>query len=74
MVEQSTEREYLTVKQFRERHPNLGTNLLYDQIRAGEIPSIRLGGKILIPSDAFDRLVEKQARERSETGEAAEVA
>lgn len=71
MVEQSARRQYLTVKQFRDRHPNLGVNLLYDQVRTGEIPSIRLGGKILIPSDAFDRLIEKQARERSETGEVA---
>ena len=53
-----TEREWLTVAQFRERNPQLGKNLIYDAVRDGRLPSIKLGGKILIPSDALDQLLE----------------
>ena len=53
-----TDREWLTVAKFRERNPHLGKNLIYDAVREGRLPSIKLGGKILIPSDALDRLLE----------------
>ena len=53
-----TEREWLTAEQFRKRNPRLGKNLIYNAVRDGQLPSIRLGGKILIPSDALDKLLE----------------
>ena len=46
-------REWLTVKQFQERNRNLGRNLIYDAVKQNQLPSIRIGGKILIPSDAL---------------------
>ncbi len=49
-------REWLTVKQFQERNRNLGRNLIYDAVKQNQLPSIRIGGKILIPSDALDQL------------------
>lgn len=66
-MNKNTEREWLTVKQFRERYPGLmGSNLVYEEVRTGRLPSIRLGGKILIPSDALDRALEtKQGDELS---------
>ena len=51
------EREWLTVAQFKERNPQLGRNLIYESVRAGRLPSIKVGGKILIPSDALDQLL-----------------
>ena len=49
--------EWLTVREFTERY-KLGKNLVYESVRDSRIPSIRVGGKILIPSDALDRLLE----------------
>ena len=65
------DQRYQTVPEFLKAHPYLGKNLVYEQIREGKIPSIKVGGKILVPSDALDQLAEEQARERSETGEVA---
>ena len=59
------EREWLTVLEFRERHC-LSKNLVYEQIREGKIQSIKVGGKILVASDALDQLAAQQTRERSE--------
>ena len=59
------EREWLTVLEFRERH-RLSKNLVYEQIREGKIQSIKVGGKILVASDALDQLAAQQTRERSE--------
>ena len=52
------QREWLTIKEFRSRFPQFGVNLTYDAVRRGELPSIKVGGKILIPSDALDILLE----------------
>ena len=59
------EREWLTVLEFRERH-RLSKNLVYEQIREGKIQSTKVGGKILVASDALDQLAAQQTRERSE--------
>ena len=55
----TTNREWLTVARFRERNPQLGKNLVYEAVRDGRLPSIRIGGKILIPSDALDQLLDR---------------
>ena len=55
------QRQWLTVREFTERY-GVGKNLVYEAVRDSRLPSIRLGGKILIPSDAFERLL----RERSD--------
>ena len=56
-MDTTTTREWLTVSEFMARH-KLGKNLVYESVRDSRIPSIRVGGKILIPSDALDRLLE----------------
>ena len=53
-------REWLTVREFMIRH-NLGKNLVYDSVRESRIASIKVGGKILIPSDALDQLLGAKA-------------
>lgn len=53
---------YLSVEEFiarncREGRPLLGRTATYEALRRGELPHIRLGRKILIPEDAFDRML-----------------
>ena len=35
----------------------IGRNAAYQGVRRGEIPSIRVGGRILVPKRAFDELL-----------------
>ena len=37
-------------------------NVAYEAVRRGEIPSIRLGGRILVPRTALERLLETGSR------------
>ncbi len=39
----------------------IGRNQTYDATHSGDLPSIRIGGRILIPKAALDRLLEGQA-------------
>jgi len=58
--------EWLTVSQFKDRHPYLGLNKIYDEARSGGLASITVGTKVLIRSDALDLLLEKQQSENDE--------
>ena len=46
----------------------LSKNLVYEQIGAGNIPSIRIGRRILIPSDALDLMLAAVAEKDLEEG------
>ena len=71
MQENPTGARYLTVAQFRAANQRaIGRTLLYDAIRRGDVPHLRLGRRILIPADALDRLVESQAARRAGEGHA----
>ena len=35
----------------------IGRNLAYELVASGEIPSLRLGRRIVVPKGAFDRLL-----------------
>ena len=35
----------------------IGRNLAYELVRSGQIPSLRLGRRIVVPKGAFDRLL-----------------
>lgn len=52
------ERDVLSVREVAER---LGLNVksVYSGIRVGEIPSLRVGGRILIPRAALARLLDQ---------------
>ena len=50
---------FITVREFTKRH-GLSRNLIYEQLRKGALPSVRLGGRILIPADALQQMMEKQ--------------
>ena len=38
----------------------VSSNLIYEQLRKGVLPSVRLGGRILIPVDAVEQMMERQ--------------
>ena len=56
IIEPSPKREWLTVPEWRSRHPFLGKNKVYLAVRDGTLMSVKIGGKILIASDALDEL------------------
>lgn len=37
---------------------DIGKNLAYEAVARGEIPSIRVGGRILVPLAALDKMLE----------------
>lgn len=60
----STQQEWISAAEFaRRNHGVIGRTLVYDAIRRGDIPSVRLGRRILVPADALDRLLASQIKE-----------
>ncbi len=57
------QREWLSITEVIERFP-VGRTLLYQEVANGTLPHIKLGGKILIPADVFDRLIKAKADEK----------
>ena len=55
----SQSQRWLSVNEFLKVHPKvLGRNTIYERIRDGTFPHVRLGRRLLIPEDALDRLLE----------------
>ena len=52
-------KEFFSVKEFKERI-GVSSNLIYEQLRKGVLPSVRLGGRILIPVDALEQMMKIQ--------------
>ena len=56
------EGRYISVKELLGRlDGRVSKNTMYQAIAAGTIPSIRIGRRILVPSDALDRMLAEQA-------------
>ena len=55
------DKEYFSVKEFKDRL-GVSSNLIYEQLRKGALPSVRLGGRILIPVDALQQMMERQGQ------------
>ena len=51
--------QWLSVPVFLGEHPEVSRNLVYQQARLGNLPTIKIGGKLLIRRDAFDLLLER---------------
>ena len=49
--------KWVPVRVFLEEHPEVGRNLVYQQAKLGNLPTIKIGGKLLIRRDAFDLLL-----------------
>jgi excisionase family DNA binding protein len=54
----SEQREVYTVEQAGARL-GLSKNSAYEAVKRGDIPSIKIGRRILIPKLAFDRMLER---------------
>ena len=62
MVIQAQDGEWLSPKEFLARHVGrFGRNTLYNWLAEGKLPHVQIDRKILIPSDAFDRMLAEQA-------------
>ena len=60
-------RTYVSVREFLQAvDGRLSRNLVYAAIADGTIPSVRIRKRILVPSDAFDRVLETQERRLSD--------
>ena len=57
---------FISVREFKEQH-GLSRNLVYEQLRKGVLPSVRLGGRILIPVDALQQMMERQGQRETPT-------
>ena len=57
---------FISVREFTKRH-GLSRNLVYEQLRKGVLPSVRLGGRILIPVDALQQMMERQRQRETST-------
>ena len=57
---------FISVREFTKRH-GLSRNLIYEQLRKGALPSVRLGGRILIPTDALQQMMERQGQRDTPT-------
>ncbi len=58
MTTDGSERLVFTVEEAR-RQLGLSKGSMYEAVRSGQIPSIRVGRRILIPRAALQRLLEK---------------
>ena len=58
------DKAYFSVKEFKDRL-GVSSNLIYEQLRKGALPSVRLGGRILIPADALQQMMEKQHQQET---------
>ena len=51
-------KEWLTVPDFIARHQGLiGRSSIYNAIQNGSLPHVRIGRRVLVPSDALERLL-----------------
>ena len=67
MDKKDTVRLVLSVKEARGQL-GLSRGLMYEALRTGQIPSIRIGRRILIPRVALERLLDEVGRSRNTTG------
>jgi hypothetical protein len=56
--------EWISLKELASRHESVSPWLLGELVRRGEFPSVRLGRRVLIRSDAIELLAERQRVER----------
>jgi excisionase family DNA binding protein len=56
-----TESDVLTVEEAAKRL-GIGRNTAYEAVRRGEIPSIRVGRRLLVPRRALDKLLSGEGK------------
>ena len=64
MATKTPEQEWLSPREFLARNKGIfGRNTLYNWLAEDKLPHVQIGRKILIPSDAFSRMLADQADE-----------
>lgn len=66
MASDNSERIVFTVEEAREKL-GISRGLMYEALRRGEIPSIRVGRRILIPCLALEKLLDQAGQSRNIT-------
>ena len=56
---QANDRKWLTVREFASA-AGVSQTFVYDSVRDGNLPAIKVRGKILIATNAFERLLDQQ--------------
>jgi excisionase family DNA binding protein len=59
-VKHEVERRTLTIEEAA-KMLGIGRNNAYDAARRGEIPTIKIGGRILVPRAALERMLDGRA-------------
>lgn len=65
----SGERPTMTVAEVSE-YLGLSTRHIYEQVRRGDFPALRIGHRILIPRRAVDEMIERACAVAPQEGEA----
>ncbi|MBV9201239.1 MAG: helix-turn-helix domain-containing protein [Alphaproteobacteria bacterium] len=58
------ERKVITVPEAGEQL-GLGRNAAYEAAKRGDIPTVRIGRRLLVPREAIDRLLQRAMEQRS---------
>lgn len=66
MTSESTENLVYSCEQAR-RKLQLSRGLIYEAVRSGQIPSIRIGRRILIPRSALENMLDECRAEKNQT-------
>ena len=53
------------------KYLGIGRTLAYQEIRAGRIPSIKIGGRLIVPRAALDKILQAADRPERHNDEAA---
>ncbi len=56
-----TEKKTLSVPEAGERYFGLSRNASYEAAKRGDIPTIKIGGRIFVPIVAMERMLQGQA-------------
>jgi len=57
MTKEKTERKQTYTIKEAKRLLGVGTNAAYNAVHRGEIPVIKIGGRLLVPKAALDRML-----------------
>ena len=61
------EKLVLTIEEGR-KALGIGRNSMYEAVRRGEIPALRIGRRLVIPKAALDRILNSVGESKSATG------
>ena len=63
------ETTWLRSHEFLARNPEFARNTFYRMAKSGEIPTVKVGRRLFVRSDALNVLAERQLREKQLAGQ-----